>query len=173
MRINDGRGKEGREASRRRGGRGAVIDDSGSIIPNGEASAGGSPRAPGRRPGNGTRSRALLGDTSRGIRSEVCGVTLELGHRAVRFPCGQGRHVFHARCVIEAFVRSAVPAPFLFPIVNCATQHQKLDAPEAAVQADPGLRHRVGCMGRGTIGDEDLRSRELWYGRDTDGTRLA
>ena len=30
-------------------------------------------------------------------------------------------------------------------------------------QADPGVRNRVGRMGGGTIGDEDLRSRGHWY----------
>ena len=37
---------------------------------------------------------------------------------------------------------------------------------KAAVQADPDLRNRAGKMGGGTIGDEDLRSRGLWYGWD-------
>ena len=69
------------------------MNDSGSRITSGEASSGGSPRAPGRRPGNGTRPRAFLDDTRGGMAYGVCRLTLQLGHRAVRLPCGQGRHV--------------------------------------------------------------------------------
>ena len=93
----------------------------------------------------------------------VCSVTLKLGHRAVRFPCGQWRHVLHARCVVGALARSAAPAPLHCPIVNCVAQHTRWDALKAAVQADPGLRNRAGRMGGGTIDDEDLQSRGLWY----------
>ena len=77
------------------------------------------PRALGRRPGNGTRPRSLLGDTRGGMACGICGVTLQLGHRAVRFPCVQGRHVLHARCVVEALAKSAAPAPLLYPTANC------------------------------------------------------
>ncbi|CAN0597055.1 unnamed protein product, partial [Laminaria digitata] len=35
-----------------------------------------------------------------------------------------------------------------------------------AVQAEPGLRNWAARIGGGTIGDEDLRSRGLWYGWD-------
>ena len=96
----------------------------------------------------------------------VCGITLQLGHRAVRFPYRQGRHVLHARCVVVALARGAAPAPLRCPAVNCGVQHPRHDALEAAVQADPGLRNRAGRMGGGTIGDENLRSRGLWYGWD-------
>ena len=62
-----------------------------------------------------------------------------------------------------ALARSAAPALPRCPTVNCAAQHPRRDALEAAVQADPGLRNRTGRMGGGSIGDEDLRSRGLWY----------
>ena len=39
------------------------MSSSGNRIPNGEASAGGSPSAPVGGPGNGERPRAFLGDT--------------------------------------------------------------------------------------------------------------
>ena len=68
------------------------------------------PYGAGKRPGNGRRPRAFLGDTGGGMPSGVCGLTLQLGHRAIRFPCGQGRHVFHARYVVETIARSAAPA---------------------------------------------------------------
>ena len=142
------------------------MNDRGPRTPNGEAPAGGSPRAQGRRTGNGTRPRAFLGDTTGGVACGVCGVTLQLGHRAVRFPCGQGRHVLHARCVVDALARGAAPAPLRCPAADCRVLHPRRDALEAAVQADPGLRDRAARMGGGTIGDEDLRSRGLWYGWD-------
>ena len=37
----------------------------------------------------------------------VCRVTLRPGHQVVRFPCGQGRYVLHARCAVEARARDA------------------------------------------------------------------
>ena len=73
---------------------------SGSRIPNGKVSARGSPKAPGRRSGYGTCPRAFLGDARGGKACGVCRLTLQPGHRAVRFPCGQGRPVFHVRCVV-------------------------------------------------------------------------
>ena len=156
-RISGIRGREGREASQRSRGRGATSNDSGSRIPNGEAPGGGSPRAS----GNGTSPCALLGDTRGGVACEVCGITLQLGHRAVRFPCGQERHVLHARCVVEDLARGAAPAPLHCPALNCGAHHPRRDALEATVQADPGLRNRASRMGGGTKGDEDLHSRGL------------
>ena len=116
--------------------------------------------------GNGTRPSAFLGGTRGGLACGVCGIPLQLGHRAVRFPCGQGRHVLHARYVVEVLARGAAPAPLRRPAFNCGAQNPRRDALEAAVQADPGLRNRAGRMGGGTIGDDDLRSRGLWYGWD-------
>ena len=140
------------------------MNDSGSRIPYGEASTGGSPRAQGRRPENKTRPRAFLGDTRGGTACGVCRLTLQLGHRAVRFPCGQGCHVLHARCVVEALARIAAPAPLRCPTINYGAQHPRWNSLEAAVQADPGRRSRARRMGGGTIGNEDLRSRGLWRG---------
>ena len=53
------------------------------------------PRPPGRETGNGTHSRlpCLVGQHPRKNCAGVCRVTLQLGHRAVPFLCGQGRHV--------------------------------------------------------------------------------
>ena len=121
---------------------------------------------PGRRHGNATRPRASLGVPRGGMACGICRLTLHLGHRAVRYSCGQGRHVLHARCVVEALARSAAPESLRCPTVNCRAQHPIRDALEAAVQADPGLRSRARRMGGGTIGDEDLRSRGPWYGWD-------
>ena len=133
-RISGIRGREGREASQRSRGRGATSNDSGSRIPNGEAPGGGSPRAS----GNGTRPSAFLGDTRGGVACGVCGITLQPGHRAVRFPCGQGRHLLHARRVVEALARGAAPALLRCLAVNCEPQHPRRDALEAAVQAAIG-----------------------------------
>ena len=90
----------------------------------------------------------------------VCGVTLQLGHWEELFPCGQGRHVLHAPCVVETLARGAAPAFLRYPTVNGGAQHPRRDALEAAVQADPCLRNRAGRMGGGGIGEEDLRSPE-------------
>ncbi|CAN0556113.1 unnamed protein product, partial [Laminaria digitata] len=68
--------------------------------------------------------------------------------------------------VVQALARGAAPAPLRCPAVDCGALHPRRDALEAAVQADPGLRNRAARMGGGTIGDEDLRSRGLWYGWD-------
>ena len=92
---------------------------SGHRIPNGEAPAERSPRAPVGEPGNGERPRAFLGDTQGDVACGVCRVTLQLGHRAVRFPCGQGGHVPHARYVVEALARGVAPAPLRCPAVSC------------------------------------------------------
>ena len=73
------------------------MNDSGSSILNGEALTGRPPSTPGEGPGHGTRPRAFLGDTRGDVACGVCRVTLHFGHLAVRFHCGQGRHVFHAR----------------------------------------------------------------------------
>ena len=81
---------------------------------------------------------------------------LQLGQRAVVFPCGQRRHVLHARYVVEALARGTAPALLRCPAVSCGSQHPRWDPLEAAVQADPGLRNWAGRMGEGTIGDEDL-----------------
>ena len=142
------------------------MNGSGPRLPNGEASAGGSSRAPRKIPKNGTRLRAFLGDTKGRMACGVCRLTLQLGHGAVRFPCGQRRHVYHARCVIEALARSVAPAPLRCPTINCGAQHPRRDALGAAFQADLGLRNRARRMVFGTIGDDDLRSRGLWYGWD-------
>ena len=145
-----------------------------SRIPNGEASAGGSPRAPGRRPGNATRPRAFFGDTRGGMVGGICGLTLQLGHRVVRFPCGQGRNALHVRCEFETLARSQAPAPLHCPTANCGDQHPRRDALEAVVQAAPGLRNRARWMEGGDIGDDDPSSRGLWYRWDQNrlGIRL-
>ena len=129
------------------------MNGGGCRVPNGEVSAGRSPWAPGRRSGNGTRRCAFLGDTRGGMACGVCRVTLQLGLRAVRFPCNQGRHVLHARCVVEALTRSTAPAPLRCPTINCEAQHPRRDAPEVSVQADPGRRNGARRMGGGIIGD--------------------
>ena len=140
------------------------MNDGGSRIPNGDAPAGRSPRAPGRRPGNGTCPRDFLGDTRGGTACGVCGVTLHVGHRAVRFPCGQRRHALHAHCVVEAFASNAAPAPLRCLAVNCGAQHPRRDVLEAAVHADLGLCNRARLMGGEIMGDENLCRRGLWYG---------
>ena len=101
------------------------------------------------------RPRAFLDDTQGDVASGVRHFTLQLGQRAVRFPCGQGRHVLHARCVVEDLARGVAPAPLRCPAVSCGAQHPTRDALEAAVQADPGLRNRAARLGGGTAGDAD------------------
>ena len=124
------------------GGRGPAMNDSGSRMPNGEAPAGGLPRAPGRRPGNGRRPRAFLWRHKRrnGVRGLRCNAPARAP--AIRFPCGQGRHVRHARGVVKTLARGAAPAHPRRLTVNCGAQHPRRDALEAAVQADPDLRNR-------------------------------
>lgn len=131
---------------------------SGSRIPDKEAPSGGPPRAPARRPENETPPPAFLGDARDGVACEICGVALQLGHWAVRFPCGQGRHVPHASCVVETLPRGAAAAPLRCPAANCGAQHLRRDALEAAAQARPGLRSWTGKMG-GEFGEENLHSR--------------
>ena len=152
---------ERRAERQRTEGGGDAMSSSENRIPNGEAPAGGSPRAPVGRPGNRERSRAFLGDTQGDVVCGVCRVTLQLGHRAVRYPCGQGRHVFNARCVVEALARGVTPTPLRCPAVSCRAQHPRRDALEAAVPADPGHRNRAARTGGGTAGDAELRSRGL------------
>ena len=140
------------------------MSSSGHTIPNGEAPAGGIPMAPIGGAGNGECPHVFLGDTQGGVACGVCRVTLQLRHRAVRFPCGQGRHVLHARFSVEALARGVAPAPLSCPAVRA--QRPRRDALKPAVEADPGLRNRAARMGGGTAGDADLRSRGRWYGRD-------
>ena len=80
------------------------------------------------------------------------------------FSTGQGHHVLHARCVVEALARGVAPVPLRCPAVSCRAQHPRRDALDAAVQADPGFRNRAARMGGGTAGDADLLSQGLWYG---------
>ena len=102
--------------------------------------------------------------TPNNVACAVCRVTRQLGHRAARFPHGQGHHVLHARCVVEALARGVAPVPLRCPAVSCRAQHPRRDALDAAVQADPGFRNRAARMGGGTAGDADLLSQGLWYG---------
>ena len=134
----------------------------GHRIPNGEEPTEGAPRAPVGGPRSGECPRAFLGNTQGDVACGVCRVRLQLGLRAVRFPCGQGRHVLHARYVVEALGRSMSPAPLRCPAVRCRAQHPRRDALEAALQADAGLRNRAARMGGGTAGEVGLRG--LWYG---------
>ena len=77
---------------------GATINGNILVPPNGEPLSRGSPKTQRRAPGSETRASAFLGDTREGVECGVGRPTLQLGHRAVRFPCGQARHVLHARC---------------------------------------------------------------------------
>ena len=93
--------------------------------------------------------------------------------RAVRHPCGQGRHVLHARCVIGALARIAAPAPLRCPAFNCAALHPKRDAPEAAVRANSGLRVRTAWMGGGPQATRTYAVGVVWYGWDQNGPGIA
>lgn len=111
----------------------------------------------------------FLADTPRGVAYGVCRVTLQGGHRAVRIPCGQGCHLWqrhHVGCVVEALVRVAAPAPLRCPEVNCVARYTRWGSLKAMVQPDPGLRIWARRMEGGITGDEDRRSRRLWYGWD-------
>ena len=81
-------------------------------------------------------------------------------------------HVLHTCCVVETLARGVAPAPFRYPAVNCGTQRPRQDALEAAVQADQRLRNRVAWMRGGGIGDEELRTRGLRYGWDSNSLRV-
>ena len=59
------------------------MNDSEPRIPDGEAPAGGSLRAPGGGPGDETRPCALLGNIRRDVVCGICRATLQLGNRAV------------------------------------------------------------------------------------------
>ena len=74
--------------------------------------------------------------------------------------------MLHPHCVVEALERSAAPAPLRCPTVNCGAQYARRDELEGVVLADRGLRNQSRRMGGGTIGNEDLRIRGLWYGWD-------
>ena len=87
------------------------MSSSGHWVPNGDEPTEGPPRSPVGGPGNGERPRALLGDTQGDVACGVCRVMLHLGRRVVRFPCGQGRHVLHARCVVKSLAGGVAPAP--------------------------------------------------------------
>ena len=169
-RTSDGGGREGREAIQRNGARGAAMNDSGSRITSGEASSGGSPRAPGRRPGNGTRPLVFLGNSRGDEACGVCRVSCNARAPGDEFPVwARAPHVvavLHARCVVEALARVTAPAPPRCPAVSCGAHHPRLGALEVAVHADPGLRNRAALMGGETTDDADLRSRRLWYGCD-------
>ena len=125
------------------------MNGSESRITSGEEPAGGSPKPPGRRPENGTGPRAFLDDTRANVACGVYRVTLQLGYRAVRFPCEQELHVLHVRCAVEAVARSAVPAHLRCLAVNGGAQHPRRDALEAVVQADPGSSQLGRADGRG------------------------
>ena len=99
-------------------------------------------------------------------RAGVCRVLLQLGRRAVRFPCGQGRHVIDACCVMKTLARSAAPAPPCFPAVNCGAQHGGRNELEAAVQVALGLRNRAARIIGGAPGCENIRNHGLRYGWD-------
>lgn len=100
---------------------------------------------------------------------EVCWVTLQLGHRAVCFSCGQECHMLHARCVVEGPAKGAAPAPFRFLAVNRGTQHQIRDV----LDAQRSKRTRVFVIKPrrwegGIAGDEDLHTRGIGtYGART------
>ena len=140
------------------------MNDRGPPTPNGEAPAGGFPRAQGKKAGNGTHLRTFLGDITGGVACGACGVTFQLECRAVRFPCGQGRHVRHARCLVEVLARGTGSGPLRCLAIDCGALYPRRDALEAAVQADPGLRNQAARVGGGPIGDEDLLSQGRWYG---------
>ena len=74
--------------------------------------------------------------------------------------------MLQARCVVEALARGTAPAPLRCPYVDCEARHPRRDTLEAAVHTDSDLRNRAARIGRETLGDEDLRSRGLWYGWD-------
>ena len=143
------------------------MNDSGPRMPD-DASAGGSPRTPGREPGDGTPPHAFLGDTRGDVVCGVCRVTLKLVHRTVRVPCGQGRHGWLSSTLVV----------WLRPSRESRHQHHsaarsQLRSPAAETgrtggsgQADPGLRYGAARMARRTAGDDDLRSQGLSYGWD-------
>ena len=80
-------------------------------------------------------------------------VTLQEERRKGIFPRGNGRHVLHARCVVEVLVRGAVLVPLRCPAAGGRFQRWRRGALEAMVQANPGLRSPATRMA-GWVGEE-------------------
>ena len=144
----------------------------GSEPPSAPASRGGGepPSAPGPRAGGGEESklrweegssegggpalgsvgqpRAFI-DVSQGdVMCGGCRAAVARGYRVVGLPCGH-RHAMHAWCVVEAIGRGGSHAQLICCTRGCTVRHGRREAPEAAVQADPGLRVTVaGLVGR-------------------------
>ena len=89
--------------------------------PDGDSPCEGSASVQVRRPSRGTRPNAVLGDTLGDVACGVRRVTLQLDHQEVCLPCGEGLYVLHARCEVEAFAKSAAPAPLRCPAASCGT----------------------------------------------------
>ena len=82
---------------------------------------------------NATRPGAFLGDARGGVACELCLETTQQGHREVRLPKENGRHVLHARHMMAVIARGAALAPLRCPVADCGVRHTRRDAWEAAV----------------------------------------
>ena len=100
------------------------------------------------------RLRASMSDSQEGATCGGCRSTVVRGQRVVGLPCGH-RHVFHARCVVNALWRGGAQAPLFCGARGCTVRHGRREALKAAIQADPGLRATaVGLGGIPNDGEE-------------------
>lgn len=157
--VVEGGRRRNREATRR-GGRRAACNGGGPTPSNGVSLDG----KPSRAPGRGLRAQRTSAPWRHPGRRGVRGFPFGAPARApwTSFPCGVGRHVLHARCVVQALAEGAAAAPLLCPASNGWVRHPAWDRREAAVQADPCLRNRASRVGEGrAAGNADPPRRGL------------
>ena len=79
----------------------------------------------------------------------------------------------HTRCVVEAIRRGGTHAQLIGGTRQCTARHWRRESPEAAVQADPGVRVTVAGLGRRPDNNWGERREELCYPRDQKSPGIA
>ena len=151
-----GGGGEGRAENQKRGRRGSRNQTRQAYATRLRVAIWRVPKGAGEAPANGRLPRVFQGNIRGDVACRVCHVIPQLGRRAVRFPCGHGRHLLHA--TVEALARGAALAPLCRRADNCGAQHPRRGALEAAVQEDQGLCTRTASV--------KLRRMGICYGWD-------
>lgn len=82
-------------------------------LPNGAAPAGGTPKVVCEASQNARQPRSIHSASEEGAAYGICQASIARGYRAVLLPYGQGHHVIHAKCVVEALVGSRCRRHFL------------------------------------------------------------
>ena len=118
------------------------------------------------------QSRAFIDASQDAVMCGGCRVAVARGHRVVGLPCGH-RHVMHTRCVVEAIRRGGTHAQLIGGTRQCTARHWRRESPEAAVQADPGVRVTVAGLGRRPDNNWGERREELCYPRDQKSPGIA